>query len=165
MLRIWGRPQGAETESLGELVKTLHQNDQVRIEWMGEYSNQNIVQNVFDWCDAIVVPSIWVENSPLVIHEALQARLPVITANCGGMSEYVHHEENGLLFAHRNPYALAEQMQRFVDDPEFARKLGERGHLYSEDGNITDMNQHSHLVEEHYAWVLSKRKENQKYAT
>ena len=165
LLRIWGRPQGAETESLGELLKTLLQNDQVRIEWMGEYSNQNIVQNVFNWCDAIVVPSIWVENSPLVIHEALQARLPVITANCGGMSEYVHHEENGLLFAHRNPYALAEQMQRFVDDPEFARKLGERGHLYSEDGNIADMNQHSHLVEEHYAWVLSKRKENQKYAT
>ena len=164
-LRIWGRPQGAETESLGELVKTLHQNDQIRIEWMGEYSNQNIVQNVFNRCDAIVVPSIWVENSPLVIHEALQARIPVITANCGGMSEYVRHEENGLLFAHRNPYALAEQMQRFVDDPEFARKLGEKGYLYSEDGNICDMNQHSHLVEEHYARVLSKRKENQKHAT
>jgi hypothetical protein len=58
------------------------------------------------------VPSVWVENSPLVIHEAQQARVPVITADAGGMAEYVHHEVNGLLFAHRDPAALAEQMQR-----------------------------------------------------
>ena len=40
--------------------------------------------DVFNHCDAIVVPSIWAENSPLVIHEALQARVPVITADYGG---------------------------------------------------------------------------------
>ena len=41
-----------------------------RVEWMTEYRNQDIVPDVFDRCDAIVVPSIWAENSPLVIHEA-----------------------------------------------------------------------------------------------
>ncbi len=64
-----------------------------------EYRNQDIVRDVFDHVDAIVVPSVWVENSPLVIHEAQQARVPVITADVGGMAEYVEHEENGLLFA------------------------------------------------------------------
>jgi glycosyltransferase involved in cell wall biosynthesis len=29
------------------------------------------------------------ENSPLVIHEAQQARVPVITAAAGGMGEFV----------------------------------------------------------------------------
>ena len=38
---------------------------------------------VFNRVDAIVVPSVWVENSPLVIHEAQQARVPVITAATG----------------------------------------------------------------------------------
>ena len=70
---------------------------------MGEYRNPEIVPEVFNRCDAIVVPSIWAENSPLVIHEALQARMPVITADYGGMAEYVHHERNGLLFRHRDP--------------------------------------------------------------
>jgi glycosyltransferase involved in cell wall biosynthesis len=101
----------------------------------------------------------------LVIHEALQARIPVITADRGGMAEYVHHEHNGLLFAHRNPFSLAEQMQRFVDDPAFASQLGERGYLQSEDGNIPDMQQHVQLIEALYTHVLHARRENQGNAT
>jgi glycosyltransferase involved in cell wall biosynthesis len=58
------------------------------------------------------------ENSPLVIHEALQARVPVVTAAYGGMGEYVQHEVNGLLFEHRQPDDLGRAMQRLVDDPE-----------------------------------------------
>jgi hypothetical protein len=74
-----------------------------RIEWLPEYRNQEIVTTSSTDVDAIVVPSIWVENSPLVIHEAQQARVPVITADAGGMAEYVRHEVNGLLFTHRDP--------------------------------------------------------------
>ena len=54
-----------------------------RVEWLPEYRNPDIVREVFNHVDAIVVPSIWAENSPLVIHEALQARVPVITARRG----------------------------------------------------------------------------------
>jgi len=48
--------------------------------------NERIVPDVFNRVDAIVVPSIWVENSPLVIHEAQQARVPVVTGDAGGMA-------------------------------------------------------------------------------
>lgn len=58
---------------------------QATIEWRSEYRNIDIVSNVFNHVDCIVVPSIWDENSPLVIHEALQCKVPVITANHGGM--------------------------------------------------------------------------------
>ncbi len=159
LLRIWGRPLGAETTSLYELLATMPQEVQGRVHWMGEYRNSEIVSDVFNHCDAIVVPSIWLENSPLVIHEALQARVPVITANAGGMAEYVRHEENGLLFAHRNPVALAVQMQRFIQDPTFARRLGERGYLDGEDGNIPAMSDHLHELEQLYAQVCAHRKE------
>jgi glycosyltransferase involved in cell wall biosynthesis len=164
-LRIWGRPRGTETESLKILARQLPADAGERVEWMGEYRNEDIVQEVFNRCDAVVVPSIWVENSPLVIHEALQARMPVITADSGGMAEYVHHEQNGLLFTHRNPTSLAEQMQRFVDDPAFARQLGERGYLQSEDGNIPAMHQHVQLIEALYTHVLDTRRENRKNTT
>ncbi len=49
------------------------------------------------------------------------------------MAEYVHHEVNGLLFAHRDPAALAAQMQRLADDPALARRLGARGYVDSRD--------------------------------
>lgn len=159
LLRIWGRPSGAETDSLHALLEVMPEEVQARISWMGEYRNTEIVQQVFNRCDAIVVPSIWLENSPLVIHEALQARVPVITANAGGMAEYVRHEMNGLLFAHRNPAALAEQMQRLVQDPGFARRLGEHGYLDAADGNIPAMSAHLRDLERLYEQVCARRKE------
>ena len=149
-LRIWGRDRAVETEGLKALARSLPDSAGNRIEWMGEYRNEDIVADVLNRCDAIVVPSIWAENSPLVIHEALQARVPVITADYGGMAEYVHHERNGLLFAHRDPDSLAQQMQRLADDPEHTEQLGRRGYVQSDDGNVPDMMEHSLAVERIY---------------
>ncbi len=153
-LRIWGRTHGQETQALRALAQTV--TTAAHIEWRGEYRNQDIVQEVFNHVDAIVVPSVWVENSPLVIHEALQARVPVITANAGGMAEYIHHQVNGLCFEHRNADDMAAQMQRFVDDPGLARQLGQRGYVLSEDSNIPDLNTHVQAIEAIYRELLSK---------
>ncbi|UQA58852.1 glycosyltransferase [Polyangium aurulentum] len=156
-LRIWGRPRGQETAALEAIARRLPGDASERIEWLSEYKNQHIVRDVFDKVDAIVVPSVWVENSPLVIHEALEARVPVVTANAGGMAEYVHHEVNGLLFEHRSPGALAAQMQRLVDDPALARRLGARGYVQSENGDIPDLQGHVEAIERIYAEVMARR--------
>lgn len=165
LLHIRGRPSGAETDSLQALVTHLPDEIQGRIRWMGEYHNAEIVPLVFNSCDAIVVPSIWLENSPLVIHEALQARIPIITANAGGMAEYVRHETNGLLFVHRNPADLAAQMQRFIQNPAFARRLGERGYLDATDGNIPAMADHLSTLESLYAQLCTRRREQAHHGT
>ncbi len=155
-LRIWGRERGVETAGLKALAASLPEGTSQRAEWMGEYRNPDIVPEVFNRCDAIVVPSIWAENSPLVIHEALQAGVPVITADYGGMAEYVHHEENGLLFRHRDVASLSEQMQRLTGDPELAVRLGRRGYLQSDDHNIPDMTTHAAAVEAIYKDVIGR---------
>ena len=157
LLRIWGRPRGQSTESLGALARSLPGGKAQRVEWLHEYRNADIVREVFNRVDAIVVPSVWVENSPLVIHEAQQSRVPVITADAGGMAEYVHHEVNGLSFRHRSWRALAEQMQRFADDPALARRLGRRGYLYSESGDVPAIDDHVREIEALYALVLGRR--------
>jgi glycosyltransferase involved in cell wall biosynthesis len=153
-LRIWGRPRAQNTDALHAVASALPLEKQQRIEWVSEYRNEHIVNNVFNHVDCIVVPSIWVENSPLVIHEALQMKIPVITANAGGMAEYVRHEENGLLFEHRNVSDLACQMQRLAANPELARQLGTRGYLQSKDGNIPNMPSHISEVEHVYQRLL-----------
>lgn len=157
VLRIWGRSCGQHTEALKALARSLPAGTAERVEWFLEYKNQEIVPDVFNRVDAILVPSIWAENSPLVIHEAQQARIPVITANAGGMAEYVRHEVNGLLFDHRSRQSLASQMQRFVDDPELARRLGARGYLFSDSGDIPDIEQDVREVERLYNRVLDRR--------
>lgn len=156
-LRIWGRPRSQETAALkvlaGELIP--HKN---AVEWMGEYVNHNIAEDVFRHCDAIVVASIWGENSPLVIHEAQACKVPVITADYGGMKEYVQHQINGLLFQHRNPEDLARQMQWALDHPEQFQALGDRGYLFSEDGSIPEIGAHCQHLISIYQQTLTNKK-------
>ena len=52
--------------------------------------------------DLLVVPSLWWENAPLVIHEALAARTPLLVADAG---------------------ALAAELARLVGDPGLLRAL------------------------------------------
>lgn len=141
-LKIWGSPLQPFTQSLQTYVKTLGKEVESRVHWMGGYRNDDIVSDVFNHVDAIVVPSIWGENSPLVIHEALEAKVPIITADYGGMKEYIQHEMNGLLFEHRNPHSLSEQMARLMRDPSLALKIAQGGYLQSEDGRIPDIQDH-----------------------
>jgi len=157
-LRIWGRPRGQDTEALRAIANAAHGDVPSRIEWRTEYRNQEIVADVFNHVDAIVVPSVWVENSPLVIHEAQQARVPVITANVGGMAEYVHHEVNGLLFEHRSVNSLGEQMQRMANDPALAVQLGARGYIGSEDGEIPAIGPHVQAHEALYSQLIERRR-------
>lgn len=157
-LRIWGRPRGQETAALKELARRLPRAGAfARIEWLPEYENKDIVGDVFDRVDAIVVPSVWVENSPLVIHESLQLRVPVVTADVGGMAELVEHGVNGLLFAHRNPTALAAQMQRLVADPALGPRLGARGYVGSETGDVVEVGAHVDAIERVYERVRQRR--------
>jgi glycosyltransferase involved in cell wall biosynthesis/MoaA/NifB/PqqE/SkfB family radical SAM enzyme len=156
-LRIWGRDRGQNTAALKALADRLPGDACSRVEWLSEYRNQDIARDVFDRVDAIVVPSVWVENSPLVIHEAQQARVPVVTAAAGGMKEYVRDEVNGLLFRHRDAADMARAMQHLVSEPGLATRLGGRGYLFSDSGDVPSVQEHVEQVEAVYAQVLRRR--------
>ncbi|MDR2835792.1 MAG: glycosyltransferase [Bacteroidales bacterium] len=137
-LKIFGRENGQSTKALKKMAETSVNP----IEFCGEYVNKNLANIVFANVDCIIVPSIWAENSPLVIHEAQECKVPVITANYGGMCEYVHHKVNGLLFEHRNANALAEQMLWAFENPLKMVEFGKHGYLYSKDGKVPDIQEH-----------------------
>ena len=155
-MHIWGRLTD-NTKYLKSNVADIPTVVRDRIKWRGEYANTNIVRDVFNHIDSVIVPSIWEENSPLVIHEAQQVRLPVITAGMGGMAEYVRHGENGLLFAPREPKDMAIQMEKFIADPDWASKLGRRGYLYGDNGDVPDIGEHVLAIENLYRRVISER--------
>ena len=154
-LRIWGRNSPQNTDALKALASKAVSNEKT-VEWMGEYINHNIAETVFSKCDVIVVPSIWGENSPLVIHEAQACKVPVITADFGGMSEYVHHKVNGLLFQHREANSLAMQMQWAMQHPSEMQAFGSRGYLDSAEGTIPEISAHCHQLIQFYQEVRAK---------
>ena len=60
----------------------------------------------------VVVPSIWWENSPLVIQEAFSNRRPVICTNIGGMAEKVAEGRDGLHFRVGDARDLAQRFEQ-----------------------------------------------------
>lgn len=81
------------------------------------------MRRAFADIDVLVVPSIWPENSPLVIHEALLSGVPVVASNIGGIPEVVRHSENGLLFASGDVPSLRAALQRLSDEPALLSRL------------------------------------------
>lgn len=95
------------------------------VRFMGRYEN-NKVAEVLGGIDVLVVPSIWFENSPLTIHEAFMAGVPVITGDNGGMAELVEHEKSGLHFRMGDSADLRRQIVRLLHEPELLERMREQ---------------------------------------
>jgi glycosyltransferase involved in cell wall biosynthesis len=68
--------------------------------------------------DCLVVPSIWYENSPMVIQEAYGLSIPVVASRLGALTEKVRDGETGWLFTAGDSLDLARVMRRLSDYPE-----------------------------------------------
>lgn len=85
-----------------------------------------LMRQAYDAIDVLVVPSIWPENSPLVIHEAFLAGVPVVASDIGGIAELVRHGENGLLVPPGDASALRDALSRLLREPELLASLAAR---------------------------------------
>ena len=52
-----------------------------------------------------------------MIFEAFAAGVPVVATDLGGMSEFVRHGKDGLLFGLEDPGDLARQLRRLIEEP------------------------------------------------
>ncbi|MDP8256747.1 MAG: glycosyltransferase [Candidatus Alcyoniella australis] len=76
---------------------------------------------------AVLVPSLWYENAPNVVFEAMAHGAPVIASEIGSLPELVEHEQNGLLAAPGDAEHWARMIKRLMDDPQYATELGRAG--------------------------------------
>jgi glycosyltransferase involved in cell wall biosynthesis len=94
------------------------------LEWWGHQSDMVTVLNKGTM---VVLPTFYGEGLPKVLLEAAACSKPIISTNVPGCKEIVRHEVNGLLIPPKDEVALAEAIRRLLDNPEFAKQLGENG--------------------------------------
>jgi glycosyltransferase involved in cell wall biosynthesis len=78
------------------------------------------MQEVANWMaesDLLVVPSIWLENSPGVVIQALGVSLPVMGSDKGGIPELITNGENGVLVPPGDVAAWRAAFKAILDDP------------------------------------------------
>jgi len=80
----------------------------------------------FHLCDVVALPT-YREGFPNIAVEAASAGKPVITTDATGARDSVVDGETGLIVPTGDAVALAEALDRVLDDPAWARTLGERG--------------------------------------
>jgi glycosyltransferase involved in cell wall biosynthesis len=85
------------------------------VRFHGAYDNRQ-VDRLMQGVDAVVLPSIWWENSPVVIQEARRNRRPVLCSDIGGMAEKVRDGIDGLHFSTGNAAALADLLATLAQD-------------------------------------------------
>lgn len=94
-----------------------------RLQLAGAYRTPAELTAILRETDVVAVASLWYENSPNVILEALAHRTPVVACNLGGMAELVEDGVNGLRFAPGDPADLARALERLLTEPGLLARL------------------------------------------
>lgn len=92
------------------------------VQWVGPYQPHELPSRMagVDW---VVVPSIWWENSPMVIQEAFVCGRPLLVSNIGGMAEKVRDGIDGLHVSAGNAFSWGQAFKRLTQDDALWDKL------------------------------------------
>lgn len=94
--------------------------------------------------DLLIVPSIWYENSPLIILEALATRTPLAVSDLGGMAELVTPGFTGFHFKMGSDEDLARVLTECLEEPELLARL------YGEEVAVRDVRRDAEVLEGTY---------------
>ena len=112
-----GQPEPFQQDFLARLARAGS-----NIHFHGPYERLR-VDRMMQSVHAVIVPSVWWENSPLVIQEALRNRRPVICSDIGGMAEKVRDGIDGFHFQAGSAMALAALLRRLAEHPAVLAEL------------------------------------------
>lgn len=79
--------------------------------------------------DVFVFPTFYFnECFPLVLLEAMQWRLPLVSSDEGGIPDIVEDGVNGFVCPRQNVQSLADALEKLITDPTLRQQMGERGY-------------------------------------
>jgi glycosyltransferase involved in cell wall biosynthesis len=96
-----------------------------RVTWVAEYIDSGDVVAWMELASAIVFPYRDIYQSG-AIHVAQTFGVPIVASAVGAMQDVVEHEVSGLLVPVEDAEALARALERLLDDPQLAARLGAR---------------------------------------
>jgi glycosyltransferase involved in cell wall biosynthesis len=120
---LYGNPNDdpAYADQLKRLADPLPQ-----VHWGGVFGSEHVF-GVLAGLDLLVVPSLWRENAPLIVLQALASGLPLLLSDVEGMADQVEPGANALLFPPGDRQALAALLQQLEADPSRLAALVNRG--------------------------------------
>ena len=122
VLLVFGGNLEHQPEAFQEEFKRLTERAGRRMRLYGSYRSVELPGLIKD-IDWVVMPSIWWENSPLVIQEAFLHGRPLICSNIGGMAEKVRPNVDGLHFRVGGVEDLVDRLTETIREPQIWDRL------------------------------------------
>ena len=122
ILLVYGGNLERQPQAYQDKFAKLVESAGRRVRFCGAFQNHempNLMRSV-DW---VVMPSVWWENSPIVIQEAFFHGRPILSSNLGGMAEKITDEVDGLHFRSGSPEDLVDCMTRALSEPGLWERL------------------------------------------
>lgn len=86
---------GSQANSIQDMIRNRGLSDRIiLIGWVGRDAIYRLLKDA----NAMIIPSIALENCPLIALESLSVGTPIIAANRGGLPEIVEKVDNALVF-------------------------------------------------------------------
>ncbi len=94
------------------------------------FSSPNDVSKAMAKTQALIVPSIWYENFPMTVVEAMSVGTPIIASELGALAHIIEDNVTGFHFSPGDANSLATVVERAFSSREILYKLGENCRNY-----------------------------------
>lgn len=115
---------GSDQKKLIDQVEFYGIGDHVK--FLGMISEKKDLKQIYMQNDIFVLPT-YHEGFPRVLYEAMLMRMPIITTFVGTISYLMRNNYNCLEIFPRDANGIVESIKKLIDNPNFAKKLGENG--------------------------------------
>ena len=109
-----------------DLRRRADQRAPARVRFTGRLDRSRVLE-VLRAAAVVAVPSLWYENQPVIVLEALACGVPVAASAIGGLPELVRPGVDGELVPPGDPSALAAALARLLADPAERLARGRAG--------------------------------------
>lgn len=118
-------------------LENLSKDRKAKVEFRGFLSGEDLVKEIME-ARAVILPSIWAENMPLSLLEAMSLGKIVIASKIGGLAEIIDNGRNGLLFKASDAQDLISTINKLnrLDLKEIGRQAKETARQYSPEKNF-----------------------------
>jgi lipopolysaccharide heptosyltransferase II len=118
-LYLAGSPQRAALEALASQLDIAG-----AVEWLGVRQD---IPDLIASVDCVVVPSTYPESFGRSVIEAQAVGRPVVASRLGGLTEVIEDGQTGLLVPPGDSAALADALERFIQDPALRQRCVAEG--------------------------------------
>ena len=96
-----------------------------RVEWLG-WMPHGDVSKFYSRVDVVVIPSLWMDNTPLTLIESCHYHRPVIAVDIPPTRDLVRNGVNGYLFPFGDARALAQIVREMAANPDLVARLSRK---------------------------------------